>query len=235
MSLKYIITGTGRCGTMFMSKFLTSAKIHCEHEFIFTNLGIDIARENLKNYPDIVAEASYMAAPYLSTDILKDCKIIHLVREPIQVINSFVVGYCYFFSHRLNCDQIEGEWTYEYPPGADPEFKFMNFIYSHVPELKRLDLSAVDRAALYYINWNKMIEKQCKGRDFLLFPIENDISILCKYLNIKKTNLYNDKNTNKSEYKRKYSIHSLSSKEIQKDLIEIGRKYGYSMKTPMML
>jgi len=236
MSLKYIVTGTGRCGTMFMSKFLTSANINCGHELIFNNDGLEKARTNIEIYNDLEADASYMAAPYLSTDLLCNSKIIHIVREPMEVINSFIVAFCYFLSHRPSCKQIEGEWTYEYPPGADPEFKFMKFMYSHIPALHHEVLTPVERAALYYVEWNKMIEEKCKGRDFLFYPIENDISKVCDFIGVKKSlELYCDKNTNKAEYDKRYVLQSVPSGYIRDELINIGKRYGYSMRTPIML
>ena len=38
--LKIISTGTGRCGTAYMSKLLTSVGIPCGHESLFTNKGL---------------------------------------------------------------------------------------------------------------------------------------------------------------------------------------------------
>ncbi|NIQ15395.1 MAG: hypothetical protein GTO02_13665, partial [Candidatus Dadabacteria bacterium] len=183
MAIKYIVTGTGRCGTMFMSKLLTSAGIDCGHEVIFTNEGLEAAKQNLFLNKETVAESSYMAAPYLNDPILSEATIIHLVRQPMKVINSFVVAYCYFLSGQASCKKNPYQWTYAYPPGADPEFKFMRFIYSHIPDLCK-KMSPVERAALYYIKWNQLIEKGCVGRDFIIHPIESDISNLTKFIGI---------------------------------------------------
>jgi hypothetical protein len=103
MSIKYIVTGTGRCGTMFFAKYLTSAGINCGHELIFTNSGVEAANKNLLINNNVQADSSYMAAPYLSHSLLKNAKIVHLVRDPIKVLNSFVSGYVYFLSPILKC------------------------------------------------------------------------------------------------------------------------------------
>ena len=235
MGIKYIVTGTGRCGTMFMSRFLTSAGINCGHEVIFTNAGLETAKSNLQIYSGLEAEASYMAAPYLSNPILKDAKIIHVVREPMKVINSFVVAYCYFLSGQLNCNRGAG-WTYEYPPGADPEFKFMRFIYRHITELHNMRLTAVERAALYYIRWNEMIERGCAGRDFLFYPIESDVTNLAKFIGADhRKDLYDDVNTNKAEYKKRYTLGSIPKGEIRTALLEIGQRYGYFRNVSLVL
>ena len=121
VNLKYLVTGTGKCGTVFMARFLTSLGIPCGHESIFDWKGYKWAEKRLANkerielsntskssyHPQAVpgqrivqlekwidineleAESSYMAAPFLGRDILKDVTIIHIVRNPIKVVNSF--------------------------------------------------------------------------------------------------------------------------------------------------
>lgn len=226
MSIKYIVTGTGRCGTMFMSKYLTSAGIECGHEKIFTNSGIASAIKNLYK-SNLDADASYMAAPFLDYTLFKKAKIIHLVRDPIKVINSFVSGYKYFLSSILNCNKSYGIWTYEYPPGADPDFKFMTFIYSYVPSLANPNLSPVERAALYYIEWNKIIENKCKKMEYLLFPIESNLEALNDFVGIKDSEKLFKDHANVCEYKSEYTLSNIKSKYIKNELIAIGTKYGY--------
>jgi hypothetical protein len=120
------------------------------------------------------------------------------------------------------------EWVYEYPPGADPEFKFMNFMWSHAPELSIKKITSVERAALYYVIWNEMIEKACKGRNFLFYPIESDITHVTKFLGIEKTKLYNNKETNKSVYKERYTLEDVRHTDIKSRLLKISDRYGYT-------
>jgi hypothetical protein len=103
--LKFIVVGTGRCGTVYMAKLLTEVGIPCSHERIFANNGINYAAyilnygggqnslsardANLDNCWPVIAESSYMAAPYLDHFCLKDATIIHVVRDPVNVILSF--------------------------------------------------------------------------------------------------------------------------------------------------
>ena len=87
--LQYVVTGTGRCGTVFLANLLTSVAIPCGHESIFTNWGIEEARARLEGQApiwisaisraacgdwlpdaDIAADSSYMAAPFLDDDLL---------------------------------------------------------------------------------------------------------------------------------------------------------------------
>ena len=234
MSIKYIVTGTGRCGTMFLAKYLTSAGINCGHEVIFTNNGIGVADRNLALNNYLIADSSYMSAPYLNNKILKEAKIIHLVRDPIKVINSFVVGYHYFWSPILNCNKIPQVFTYSYPPLSDPNFKFMNFIYSHVPKLMSTVLSPIERAALYYIEWNKIIENNYRKRNFLLFPIESNLEKLNNFIGIEDSEmLHKDKKTNSYEHDIKYSLSSIKKSYIRNELLSMGLRYGY-FKTLML-
>lgn len=78
--IELLVTGTGRCGTGYVSKLLTASGIPCGHEEVYTPLGI-------QNRPDLVAEASWCAVPFL-----KDFqgRIVHLVRHPMDVIRSFL-------------------------------------------------------------------------------------------------------------------------------------------------
>jgi hypothetical protein len=115
MDLKYLVTGCGRSGTVYMAKLLTSLGVPCGHETIFDFDGIERALERIagsiplklsetslrakEDWVDvntIVADASYMAAPYL--DFFPDATIIHVVRHPVKVINSFC-NYIHYFQN----------------------------------------------------------------------------------------------------------------------------------------
>ncbi len=136
--LHYLVTGTGRSGTVYLANVLTAAGIPCGHESIFTPGGIKEARARLKGTSpievswisrescgnwmpcpaDLVAESSYLAAPYLRDRLLQGTRIIHAVRNPMQVINSFVVGLRYFRE-------------------PFPTDIWHEFIWNHLPEMRR--------------------------------------------------------------------------------------------------
>ena len=103
MKLKYIVTGTGRCGTLYMANFLTSIDIACGHESVFMTEGSEKAKkiingeippENseisaniiLKKNQEQIADSSYMAAPFLRKF---NAKVIHIIRNPFEVVNSY--------------------------------------------------------------------------------------------------------------------------------------------------
>lgn len=232
MNLKYVITGTGRCGTLFLSRLLTSLDIPCTHEGIFTPEGYRKAVAILKSNKirnslcsggkcliNPVADASYMAAPFIDQ---LDSTIIHAVRDPILVINSFLEGFKYFLSGNLYGKTKE--WQYEYPPGADPQFQYHKFIYTYCPELMKPMLPVL-RACLYYTQWNKMIEE--KSNKYFFFRIEDPIDNLIDFLNVPKKQPYNDTSANKVNYEIKYKLNDIPEGTIKRDFIEMGSRYGY--------
>lgn len=79
-NLQFIVVGTGRCGTGFTSHLLTRSGISCGHESVFSAQG-------LRREKHLIADASWLAIPYLSQ---LDLPVVHQVREPMAVISSFV-------------------------------------------------------------------------------------------------------------------------------------------------
>lgn len=85
--LRVIVTGCGRSGTTYMSEVLNAAGLRCGHERAFTVLGP-------RSRPDLDAESSWYAAPYLDR-VDESTKVIHIVRNPSRVVHSFFrMGLC---------------------------------------------------------------------------------------------------------------------------------------------
>lgn len=241
-TLSYIVTGTGRSGTCFMARFLTSLGIPCGHESIFDYGGIDVAMYRLSN-PDriktsyastvrytewvpeplpvwlddpseIVAESSYMAAPYLGHTVFCKVPTIHVVRNPIRVVNSFCNYLNYFREAR-------GTNAYE------------TFIYNHFPELTSEELTPYERCALYWVLWNKMIETALTNRDNRYFvKIEGGTDGLLNFLGLQGTKkpLFSDKKVNSFESPGdRFRLSELPDGSIKRDFVELGERYGYSM------
>jgi len=207
--LKYLVVGTGRCGTVYMAKLLTSVGFPCTHEAVFSYDGLNAAIKRIndgrltmslagrlasivdenkkirwfKNEEEmsrIVADSSYMAAPYLNHELLKDVSIIHVVRNPADVINSFVYGFHYFF------DKVN-----------DEQMPYHKFIYSIMPQLRE-SMHPLSKAALYYIEWNKMIENLSKGKRYFKHRIENRLDKLFGFMGVKPNGYYNNTRINQS-------------------------------------
>lgn len=93
---RFVVTGSGRCGTHYMSQLLTAAGVPCGHEHVFK----PNRREQggvATTWPDgVQADSSWMAACVLP---LVQIPVVLLVRHPLLVVSSFVqIG---FFSHDL--------------------------------------------------------------------------------------------------------------------------------------
>lgn len=76
----FVVTGTGRCGTGYMAQVLTDLGVPCGHEQVWTDQGV-------RPQPQLAGDASWMAIPDLDS---YRGTVIHLVRNPLDVINSLV-------------------------------------------------------------------------------------------------------------------------------------------------
>jgi hypothetical protein len=145
VKLRYIVTGTGRSGTVGLAAPLSSAGIPTCHERFFSGNSPEEAlylmqtngRANslcsqycgLSKCGDrVVAESSYMAAPFLGAACFASTTVVHAVRNPWKVILSFLNGIQFF--------------------RGEPERElFISSVLTHVQDVAL----AVDRAARYYI------------------------------------------------------------------------------------
>lgn len=233
-SLDYLVTGTGRCGTVYMARSLTNWGFPCGHEAFFrfdgfsgaysrlaglvenelswtsTHSKVGSSIEELQVYvdaKDIKSDSSYMAAPYVAKKILNNTKIIHVVRHPEKVIKSFVDAIFYFRE-----------------PTATNEYE--HFIYQFLPQLTEKRLNPYERGALYYVYWNKLIEDYA---DYI-HRIEDDIRQLKDRFAFRGVD-FEDKNINSypvaPDLERKSCIENIISNEVRYLLEESMKKYGY--------
>lgn len=235
IKLDYLIAGTGRSGTVYMARLLTSLGINCGHEAIFNHEGLSNAikiilekkplvtshcsRHDILNKEQpinkwlddskIRAESSYLAVPYLESALFKKTKIIHSVRHPLKVISSHIKDIDFF--------NFENE-----------KFKvWINFILKFLPEIKDID-NNIERACYYYINWNKMIEKHAHFRH----KVEDECSDeLLNFLNVERTeNIFTNTKINSwNKREEDLSIDQIPNGSIKKELIELARKYEYKL------
>ena len=239
MELKFLVVGTGRCGTVFMARLLTSLGIPCGHEFIFGPEGLELAIERLKgrassklsicsthdclkNNEDIfkwvdvekiVAESSYMAAPFLNHSLIKDVPVIHVVRNPLNVIRSYVKDAGFFAGSGPSKEMNKRSWE--------------QFIYHHFPEMCDMD-NATERACHFYVKWNEMIEdKILSERRYLRCKIENQLSDeLTDFIGRKKSTFFTNKRIN--SWNNKENVVGLD--EVSSDVKRIMERYEYSTK-----
>jgi len=179
----------------------------CGHESVFTLKGIvsrpqtspiSVKHEKWGFIPrKVVADSSYMAAPYLSHEILKNTTIIKLTRNPLDVVSSFVFAFGYF-KHK------------------EPKNKWEKFIFSHKPEVWG-ESSPVERGLRYYIEWNKMIDPY----SHITHKIEDNIELLLKKLDISPSEtMFCDKkcNTRKKKLFKWETVNSELKSELKEYL-----------------
>ena len=150
IKLQIIGTGTGRCGTRYVAKLLSSAGQLCGHEYFFSFPGLTEARRRLRQErTPYVGDASWLAVPHLESEELRDSLVIHITRHPRDVIGSLL----------------------RVPPRLSPPFD--GFLHRHLPILWAYDRE-IDKAALRYVGWNQWIERLCaNGRPYIRYRVED--------------------------------------------------------------
>jgi len=242
--LKYVITGTGRCGTVWLAKMLTANGIPCGHESIFDTNGMEGVRKRMdckmaimsivstheqigikKHDPlweqgpcwwenGLVADASFMAAPFLGRDCLKGVKKLHLIRHPIKVVNSFCNKLGFFSGPRPRSGE---EWG--------------KFVYKQLPIMTSPDLTTHDRAVLYYLKWVQMIER-CK--DVVVHRLEDGLTpeLVAFFGKDKLEDVADSKNELMLRNSNAVfdTLDQISYGWLRDEFAELGEKYGYSMR-----
>jgi hypothetical protein len=234
MNIDFLVTGTGRCGTTYMARLLTSLGIMCGHESIFNNDGLLKANLRLKgkipiktsyvscnniisgkkieewfDASEIKAESSYMAAPFIDSKILKNTKIIHVIRNPMDVLSSHILD-VKFFKEDLN----------------DP---YQDFVFTVMPELFSIE-NEIERGCYYYVNWNRMIENKSSKSERLIHKVEKGCnSELMKFLKLsedKKIDI-GQKINSWNKGRKDLILNDIPDGDIKGEFLKIGIKYGY--------
>ena len=166
--LKYLITGTGRCGTGYLSRVFASAGVPCAHEGIFTHDGLGGAIGRFADIGELEGEASWMMTPFLDEEKITDgATVIHLIRHPRDTIESLV---------RM------GLFSDDPPKRRKP---YADFARLHMPDAFTMFKNPINRAAFFFIEWNKRIAKRCAELpDTRLWRLENDPAELLASLDI---------------------------------------------------
>lgn len=210
--LKYLVVGTGRSGTVFMAKLLSSIGLPCVHEAVFSYDGLESSLSRLggekplrlsemskmasvidedndvswfkkpEDQLNIVAESSYMAVPFLDHEALDDVTVIHVVRHPMRVINSFISksGLNYF---QDRCWKDRGYEVYH------------NFISKHLPRILEFK-TPIERAAIYWADWNKMIQSKIGNKKYMLYRIESSPQKVFSFLGMEVKDYYKNNGAN---------------------------------------
>jgi len=242
-NLKYLVTGTGRCGTVFMAKLLTSIGIPCGHESIFNHeneeavlskLFDPLLRRNsdcstydmFKNpgrkledwsHENTIAESSYLAVPFLFHPEIRDIPLIHVTRHPLDVVSSFVKDLNYFSNTIPNKSN-----PYNCKGWEDKIYKFCQ-------ELPFIE-SPLDRACWFYLKWTNEIDKASFYRSNIRINIENtSYNKLFEFLGVSPSdNLFSDTTANNNKKRtRNFELKDISNNMIKMLLKEKMLNYNY--------
>lgn len=157
-TLKIVVTGTGRSGTGYAAKWLSSIGIWCGHEAFFDYHGLQYALRALKNRRErLIGDSAWQAAPHLNSQPLKDALVIHQVRHPKSVAES--------------CMRM--------PPAVTPQYR--DYLEDHLPQSRDYD-DELNKAICRWIYWNRMIEREIGDREHFFWRVEDGTDGLWQFL-----------------------------------------------------
>lgn len=156
---RYVVVGTGRCGTKFTARFLDNIGIGCSHEAYYTPDGPVL--RNSSRYYRAQTDASWLAVPYLPDG---EKRILHQVRHPLGVISSFYkLGFFdskYYGRHQRYVD-----------------FARKHFEFSSSP---------IRSCTRWYIEWNKRCDSITDNR-VRLETFSDSIDIFAEWLQLDRS------------------------------------------------
>lgn len=209
--MKYLITGTGRCGTGYVAQVLNSTgDTKCTHERVFNAQGIEFARRRIierRNNPHWgwEGESSWYAAMYLDDPILDGITIVHLVRHPKEVIDS-----------QLSM----GNWTH-------PAYDGAKTLLPYLPGLA-LCQSPLEMSAYWYVEWNRKVEPHADT----FHRVEDDVRLLLDKLGIDYAGkiLFDDKKYNtRRTYPSDVDLKTDLTDPLRSEILEMAHRYGYAI------
>ncbi|WP_426584770.1 tetratricopeptide repeat protein [Dapis sp. BLCC M229] len=217
-SLKYLIVATARSGTKFMSEALKSIGVRCGHEAFFGLLSSKqpkLTRADVENrmklYTQFEADSSWLAVPFLGTDIIpSNTKIVHLTRHPENVCESLIAFG--FFNRKDNC--------------------YTNYLLQHIPEIKASDPEIV-KCCKWYLHWHQKIQRRYE-QEVIHHKIEDGVTVLFEKLNLSfhKYKIFDETNCNTRNPNNRRCVRLLSElkeADLLNQLVEISEIYGYSL------
>ena len=161
----FVVTGTPRSATGYASILFATANIPCTHEQVFRpRVTLCDVLKWANNWPDERGESSWLAWAFLGL-LPKPVRVLHTVRNPWSVIDSL--------AHRNEI--VPREATV-----CMGKQLLRDAMLSYVPRVNEYD-SAIDRAAVLVVDWNRLIEKAAhkRGLPYRRFRVEDmDVDLL---------------------------------------------------------
>lgn len=206
-----VATGTGRCGTGYLSKVLASVGVKCSHEGMFCpadnkrpsdgeiRARIKVRHDNA--WWGWEAESSWLAAPYLRWPEMAGKQVVHLVRDPVAVINSQM---------RIRA--------------FDQQTAYLEHIVHWLPGMAEWE-TPEHKAAYFYVAWNELIEPFAT----VCHRIEDDVVVLLEQLSIfPEGNVYDNKSYNSRVGLQQWDFQFKNlPDELRIPLLHMQERYGY--------
>ena len=232
----FIITGCGRSGTGYISSCLDESGIPCSHERVFS------PKETHKTFSEIKngeGEASWYAAPFLQDAQKMSAKVIHIVRDPLAVANSFYrLGVFSVFGWR-NLIQNPSPVFISKKLLRNPSFFYkriqhtmlhQSFIKNHTKILH--ERTEVDRCLRYWHDWNMLVERNCNSVQLpylrvRLEDIENEgWEKISTFLGIEKEITRSIEKNKKLIYPRRSRL--ITESDMNEKTRALASRYGYN-------
>lgn len=142
----FVITGTGRSGTQYISRIMRLCAVMCTHERINFRDRLNASGEFESRLKAIGADgdSSWCIAAMMKY-LPKDCVVFHQVRNPVKTIRSGLANDVWFQSEL--CPRHEGRKVLADRHGID-------FTWS-----ENLEERAVS-AMRFWVEWNRLIERE---------------------------------------------------------------------------
>ncbi len=207
----FVITGTGRSGTRYMSVLLTQMGIRTGHQSVFhANC---LSDEFTPEWGHYKGDSSGLAAPHLLSLPPDDTLIIHLTRHPSKVMHSLIEQ-----RHLPGQDSNESIRVYDkYCPGA-----------ISIKNVYR-------RAAYFWVQWNKIVEQTNEMPYFIHHRIEDHPMPIVRHIanhidwdHILRPEVVLDvpKDIGTAGRKGKISLNTIKG-PVGRDIREMAERYGY--------
>jgi len=174
----FVVTGSGRSGTEFISLALSAAGVRCGHEAVFGP-----RTTGVPPFGPWTGDASWLAAPFLA-DLPAGTAVLHQVRDPFSVISSwyglrFLADDGPYSSRtasgllRLLAHEASTRWARSRGRRVFVARDYERFVARHLPAAVE-PASRLDRCMRYWVGWNEMVERAADRSeiDYLRFKLE---------------------------------------------------------------
>lgn len=129
----FVVTGTGRCGTGYVSALLNACSVSTGHQDVIRHEHT-LGRTPI-DWRDYEGEVSFEAVPMLPT-LPSGTPIVLITRDPLHVIASYL-------GTGVFCDSMRHDYGFF---SAVLDWKFPSVLAHHTP---------IERAAAFWVEWNQ--------------------------------------------------------------------------------